>query len=169
MIYRVKYWPDPALREIADVITDFEEIQKVNDELFETMYAQRGIGLSATQCAIKKRIFVMDTLMDGTGQKETFINPTIKENEGSIIYPEGCLSFPNIYVNVERASKILISYTNIDGEAKEQELEGLDAVCAQHELDHLNGIVFFDYLSGAKRQRAEQKLRKELKRKRKQK
>jgi peptide deformylase len=110
----------------------------------------------------------MDTEFNDEGMCEAFINPEIvEESEEKVVYPEGCLSFPDMFINLERAARIKLKYQKLTGEEEHVILEGISAVCAQHEFDHLNGVVFFDYLKPAKRQMAEKKLRRQLKRKRK--
>lgn len=166
MIHRVLYWPDPRLKEKAVPVESYAAEAQYIEEMFETMYANKGIGLASTQLGITKRIFVMDTTQNnnGIGTKQAFVNPEILFGVNEITMTEGCLSFPGIDVEVTRLESIIISTLLPDGTTDEVELHGLDAVCAQHELDHLNGIVFFDYLKKTKRMMMEQKLRKNIKR-----
>lgn len=128
------------------------------------MKVNGGIGLASTQLGIPKRIFVMDTVRNGQGTRRAFVNPEIVFGVNEITMTEGCLSFPGIGVEMTRLESIIIETLTPDGEVEEVELHGLDAVCAQHEMDHLNGIVFFDYLKKTKRMMMEQKLRKNIKR-----
>jgi peptide deformylase len=145
-----------------------ETLKEVCDNMFETMYDDKGIGLSATQVGIDLRIFVMDTKFEDEGICDAFINPVIVEaSEEKVVFPEGCLSFPDMFINLERAARIKLEYSDLTFERKTVILEGISAVCAQHEFDHLNGVVFFDYLKPAKRQMAEKKLRRQIKKKRK--
>lgn len=172
MIYKIRYWPDEFLKRVAKPVTEDEfgmdELREICDNMFDTMYDDKGIGLAATQVGIDKRIFVMDTEFNDDGLCDALINPEIVEaSEEVIIYPEGCLSFPDMFINLERAERVKVKYQDLTGEEHHVILEGISAICAQHELDHLNGIVFFDYLKPAKRQLAEQKLRKNVKKKRK--
>lgn len=169
MKYTIRYWPDPALQTVAQPVTDLEAAKGIIDTLFETMYADRGIGLAAPQCNISLRIFVLDTEFKGQGIKKAFINPEIVETEGTVTYPEGCLSFPNVFIQTERANKVRVKHTLLTGETEEVMLEGLSAIAAQHELDHLNGIVFISYLGEVKRMIAERKIAKEIKKARKRK
>lgn len=167
MILEIKYWPDICLKKIAHEVTDFDgtNTDQIIDNLFETMTKNNGMGLAATQCDIQLRILVIDTYHAGTGKiKKAFINPTIKEKtEKTIISEEGCLSFPGVFVNILRAEGVVIENTTLTEDQEEVILNGVDAICFQHELDHLNGIVFFDHLKAAKRIMMEQKLRKNIK------
>lgn len=169
MIYKIRYWPDEFLKKVATPVTDFgDELEEICKNMFDTMYDDKGIGLAATQVGIDKRIFTMDTKFEDEGWCDALINPEIVEaSEEKVIYPEGCLSFPDMFINLERHARVKIKYQDLTGEEQHVILEGISAVCAQHELDHLNGIVFFDYLKPAKRRMAEDKLRKQVKRKRK--
>lgn len=171
MTYKIRYWPDEFLRRNTEPVADFEfdeAVERISKVMFETMYEDKGIGLSANQVGIDKRIFVMDTKFEDEGICDAFINPVIVEaSEEKVIYPEGCLSFPDMFINLERAARIKVQYQDATGEEQHVVLEGISSVCAQHEIDHLNGIVFFDYLKPAKRRMAEQKLRRLKKMKRK--
>ena len=171
MIYKIRYWPDEFLRRVAKPVTEFDdELETICQNMFDTMYDDKGIGLAATQVGIDKRIFVLDTKFEDEGICDALINPEIVEaSEEKIIAPEGCLSFPYMFINLERAGRVKVKYQKLTGEEEHVILEGISAVCAQHELDHLNGVVFFDYLKPAKRQMAEKKLRRNVKAKRKQK
>ena len=169
MIYTIRYWPDPFLRKVAAPVTDLTTANDICQSLFETMYKDKGIGLAATQCGVDLRIFVMDTKMNGEGIAQGFINPEIVEKEGNLAFPEGCLSFPNVFVQVPRSAKVKVRHTLLTGETEEVMLEGISAVCAQHEIDHLNGIVFTSYLGEVKRMIAERKIAKEIKKARKRK
>lgn len=169
MIYKIKYWPDEFLKRVAAPVMVFDDkLEEVCTNMFDTMYDDRGIGLAATQVGIDMRIFVIDTKFNDDGICDALINPEIVEaSEEKVVYPEGCLSFPDMLINLERAARVKVKYATLTGEEKYVILEGISAVCAQHELDHLNGIVFFDYLKPAKRQMAEKKLRRNIKMKRK--
>jgi peptide deformylase len=164
MTHKVLFWPDPRLKEVAKPVESYEAEAQYIEEMFETMYANKGIGLASTQLGIPKRIFVMDTTRNGQGTKQAFVNPEILFGVNSITMTEGCLSFPGVGVEMTRLESIIISTLMPDGTTEELELHGLAAVCAQHEMDHLNGIVFFDYLKKTKRMMMEQKLRKNIKR-----
>lgn len=166
--YKVKYYPDPFLKVVAADEHDMDKAKEVSEKLFKAMYADKGIGLAATQCGVDSRIFVMDTKqVNEEGVSKAFINPVILEKEGTMICPEGCLSFPGMMITLERAQKIKVEHMLLTGEKEELILEGLNAMCFQHELDHLNGVVIFDHLKKVKRQIAERKLQREVKRKRK--
>ena len=166
MIYEIKYWPSACLKKVAEEVTDFG-LESCNDliaNLFETMYARRGMGLAAPQCDISLRIMVIDTTQIGGKIKQAFINPVVKERtQKTILSEEGCLSFPGIFVNIERYDGVVVEHTTLTGETEQVILNGVDAVCFQHEFDHLNGIVFYDHLKAAKRQMMEAKIRKNVK------
>lgn len=164
MTHKVLYWPNPKLKEKALPVESYAAEAEYIEEMFATMYANQGIGLASTQLGIPKRVFVMDTVRNGEGTKMAFVNPEIVFGVNEITMTEGCLSFPGVGVEVTRLESIIITSLTPEGKTEEYELHGLDAVCAQHEMDHLNGIVFFDYLKKTKRMMMEQKLRKNIKR-----
>ena len=154
-------FPDPRLRTKAvpvDVVDD--ALNALIDDMFETMYAAPGIGLAATQVDVHRRLLVADVSSDQS-EPHALINPRILEKDGVTVTEEGCLSVPGYYEEVERAEHIRLRYLDRAGEEQEQEFEGLLAVCIQHEIDHLDGKLFVDYLSEAKRQRIRKKLEKE--------
>jgi len=154
-------FPDPRLRRVArpvESVTDYE--RQLAADMLETMYEARGIGLAATQVNKGVRVVVMD-LSEGRDEPRFFINPEIVDRSGSQTCEEGCLSVPGIYAEVERAEKVTIRALDLDGEAFELEADGLLAVCIQHEIDHLDGKVFVDYLSPLKRRMVEKRLRKQ--------
>ena len=165
MILKVHYWPDQCLREVAEEVDPTHaDVRKLVDDLFETMYASRGMGLAATQCAVPKRVLVIDGTLAGGKEKRAFINPVIKERtEKKVITEEGCLSFPGVYARVERLEGVIVETSTLTGEREDVILTGVDAVCFQHELDHLNGIVFYDYLGPAKKRLMDEKVRKNVK------
>lgn len=166
MIYDIKYWPDSFLRKVArDVDEDqIKEAPEVIANMFETMRSKGGMGLAAVQCGLDQRIIVIDTVQIGGTTHQAFINPVIKElTEKKIISEEGCLSFPGVFANVERLDGVVVESCTLTGDIETVILNGMDAICFQHELDHLNGIVFFDHLKSAKRQMMEQKVRKNIK------
>lgn len=154
-------FPDQRLRTIAkpvEKITD--QIRQLVDDMFETMYDAPGIGLAATQVDQHIQLIVMD-LSENKDQPMVFINPKIKPlTQETQPYEEGCLSVPQIYDKVSRPTHVKIQYMNLEGETIEVEAEGLLAICIQHEMDHLNGKLFVDYLSPLKRQRAREKVEK---------
>ena len=154
-------FPDPRLRTKAvpvDVVDD--EFRALIDDMFETMYAAPGIGLAATQVDVHRRLLVADVSSDKS-DPHVFINPVIVEKDGVTVTEEGCLSVPGYYEEVKRAQHICVRYLDRDGRECEGEFEGLLAVCIQHEIDHLDGKLFVDYLSEAKRTRIRKKLEKE--------
>ena len=154
-------FPDPRLRKKAvpvDVVDD--ELRTLIDDMFETMYAAPGIGLAATQVDVHRRLLVADVSADKDAP-HVFINPEILEKDGVTVSEEGCLSVPGYYEEVKRAEHIRVRYLDRDGRECEGEFEGLLAVCIQHEIDHLDGKLFVDYLSEAKRTRIRKKLEKE--------
>jgi peptide deformylase len=156
-------YPDPRLRIRAQRVTKVDaEIRRLANDLLETMYAAPGIGLAATQVDIHKRLLVVD-VSEERNQPYCLINPEILAAEGRIEGEEGCLSVPGIYEYVERASKIRVRALNPAGEVIELEAEDLLAVCIQHEMDHLDGKLFVDYLSEMKRQRLKKKVLKKAK------
>jgi peptide deformylase len=134
-------------------------VRTLADDMLETMYAERGIGLAAIQVNVQLRVVVMD-LSDERNQPRVFINPEILSSEGSGEGQEGCLSVPDYYEKVPRAERVTYRYQNLDGGQVEAAAEGLLAVCLQHEIDHLNGKLFIDYLSPLKRLRLRKKLEK---------
>jgi len=153
-------FPDSRLRNIAspvDEVTD--SVRRLADDMLETMYAARGIGLAATQVNRSLRLLVLD-LSEGRDEPRVIINPEIVGREGSQTCEEGCLSVPGEYAEVERAEKIRVRCLNRDGEPVEFDADGLLAVCIQHEIDHLDGKVFVDYLSPLKRRMIEKRLKK---------
>ena len=154
-------FPDPRLRKKAapvDVVDD--ELRTLIDDMFETMYAAPGIGLAATQVDVHRRLLVADVSAD-KDDPHVFINPEILEKDGVTVTEEGCLSVPGYYEEVKRAEHIRVRYLDREGREAEGEFEGLLAVCIQHEIDHLDGKLFVDYLSEAKRTRIRKKLEKE--------
>ena len=153
-------FPDPRLRTVAKPVEIFDEkIGELVDDMFETMYAANGIGLAATQVNQHIRLLVLDVSED-RDQPKTYINPEILTQEGEQSCEEGCLSVPGIYANVNRADQVRIRAQDRDGKFFEEDTEDLHAVCLQHEIDHLNGRLFVDYLSPLKRRMVRKKLEK---------
>ena len=153
-------YPDPRLRTVAakvDEVTD--KTRALIDDMFETMYAAPGIGLAATQVNVHQRVLVTD-ISDDNSQRLVLINPEILESEGDAWSDEGCLSVPEIYEKVARAESIKVKALDRNGKPVQLEAEGLLAVCIQHEMDHLEGKLFVDYLSELKRQRIRKKIEK---------
>ncbi len=155
-------FPDPRLRNKAVPVTEVDQnIQKIVDDMFETMYQAKGIGLAATQVNIHQRIIVID-VSEERNQPQVFINPeiTILDEEPES-YDEGCLSVPGFYESIERPKRVRVEALNKQGEAFIIEPEGVLAVCIQHEVDHLEGKLFVDYISPMKRNRIRKKLEKQ--------
>ena len=160
-VLHVLHFPDPRLREVARPVEAVDAgIRGLAADMLETMYAEKGIGLAATQVAVPKRVVVMDLSQDGTGAM-ALVNPEIIGAEGVAESQEGCLSVPGYFDTVERADRVRYRYLNLDGEVVEGTTDGLMAVCLQHEIDHLNGKLFIDYLSPLKRQRIRKKIEKQ--------
>lgn len=157
-------FPDPRLRTVADPVVEVnDEIRQLCADMLETMYEAPGIGLAATQVNVHKRLLVCDVSENGS-EPLVFINPEIQStSEGLSSYDEGCLSVPGFFEEVERPSGILIKALNENGEVFEMALDGLLATCVQHEIDHLDGKLFVDYISPIKRQRIRSKLEKQHK------
>ena len=158
---KILEFPDPRLRTKATPVAAVDDdLRALIADMFETMYAAPGIGLAATQVDVHRRLLVADISTDQS-QPFALINPEILEKDGVIVSDEGCLSVPGYYEEVERAEHIRLRYLDRFGDAQEMEAEDLLAVCIQHEIDHLDGKLFVDYLSEAKRQRIRKKLTKE--------
>jgi peptide deformylase len=154
-------FPDPRLRTKAKPVEQVDDaLRTLVDDMFETMYAAPGIGLAATQVDVHKRLLVTDVSPDKT-EPYVLINPQIIEKDGEALTEEGCLSVPGYYEEVRRAEHIRVKFLDRDGNETEMEAEGLLAVCIQHEIDHLDGKLFVDYLSEVKRQRIRKRLEKE--------
>ncbi|WP_286234190.1 peptide deformylase [Thalassotalea sediminis] len=161
-VLNVLTFPDERLRTKAEPVTEVnDEIRKIIDDMFETMYAENGVGLAATQVDIHKRIVVIDVSEDKE-QSYVLINPEIiKKNDETMVNEEGCLSVPTCYAKVDRNTQVTVRALDRDGKEFELDGEELLAICIQHELDHLNGVLFVDYLSPLKRKRIQTKLEKE--------
>ncbi len=160
-VLTVLHYPDERLRTVAKPVAAVTpEIRQLVDDMLETMYAENGIGLAATQVNVHQRVVVID-LSEERNQPQIFINPEIIARSGDTTYEEGCLSVPQNYANVERAAEVTVKALDKDGNAFELKAEGLLAICLQHELDHLVGKLFIDYLSPLKRDRIKKKLEKQ--------
>ena len=156
----IHHFPDHRLRTRAKpVATVDDQLRRLVDDMLETMYAAPGIGLAATQVNVHKRVIVID-LSKEQDQPLVLINPEIVEQRGVEEMEEGCLSVPGVYERVERADQIKVRALGRDGQAFDLEADGLLAVCIQHEIDHLDGKLFVDYLSPLKRQMVRKKLEK---------
>jgi peptide deformylase len=157
-------YPDPRLRTVAKPVAEVNDgLRQLIDDMLETMYAAPGIGLAATQVNVHERLLVID-ITDDKSEPLCFINAEILEQSGRIEADEGCLSVPEVYETVERAEHIRVKALDRDGQEFEIEAEGLLAVCIQHEIDHLDGKLFVDYLSQLKRSRLKKKVSKVRKR-----
>lgn len=155
--------PHPILKQRSLPIARVDdEIRMLMRDMLETMYAAPGIGLAAVQVGVLKRVIVMDLAKeDEPRQPRFFANPEILESAGELSsYEEGCLSVPEIFEDIERPTRVKLRYLNYDGDEVVEEAEGLFAVCIQHEMDHLEGVVFIDYLSRLKRARAVDRVKK---------
>lgn len=156
-------FPHPGLKVKAEPIEDInDEIRQLAENMIDTMYHFDGVGLAATQVSRAIRMFVMDVSTDAS-QAKILINPEITDKDGSAVANEGCLSFPHAFAKVKRAEKITCTYLDLQGKQCVEEVEGLAARCIQHELDHLEGITFYDYLSPLKQSLLRKKVKKALK------
>lgn len=161
---KILEFPDPRLRTKATPVAVVDDaLREFIADLFETMYEAPGIGLAATQVDVHKRLLVTDVSVD-KDEPYVLINPEIIEKDGVTASDEGCLSVPGYYEEVERAEHIKVRFLDRDGEQVELDAHGLLAICIQHEIDHLDGKLFVDYLSEAKRQRIRKRLEKERRR-----
>jgi peptide deformylase len=157
----ILHFPDERLRTLAVPVEQFDdELRRLLDDMFETMYAAPGIGLAATQVNVHKRAIVIDVSED-KNRPLALVNPEILRREGEEEMDEGCLSVPGFFERVRRAERVRVKACDADGSPMELEADGLLAVCIQHEIDHLDGKLFVDYLSQLKRQRIRKKLEKQ--------
>lgn len=167
-IRRIYETPDPVLREISKPVETFDdELKTLVSDMFETMYAAPGIGLAAVQVGIPVRLLVIDLQEpqeeggEPVRDPKTFINPEILwHSDQDVPYTEGCLSVPEQYAEVMRPDRIRARWRDVEGQSHEEEIDGLLAVCLQHEMDHLNGVLFIDHLSRLKRDMVLKKLAK---------
>jgi peptide deformylase len=158
--------PDPRLKAVSEPVAVVDDaLRALMDDMLETMYAAPGIGLAAVQIGVPKRVIVMD--ISGQDDEKAplyFVNPEIVwASEETAPYEEGCLSVPEIYDEVERPARVKLRYMNYQGQTVEEDAEGLFAVCIQHEMDHLEGVLFIDHLSRLKREQAVKKVKKQAK------
>jgi peptide deformylase len=162
MVRDIVIWPDPVLKKVAAPVARVDdEIRALLDDMAETMYAADGVGLAAPQVGVSKRIVVIDTSPRQEGQKLLhLVNPRIVRTEGETTYTEGCLSVPGEAEEVERAAKVWVEALDRDGKAISIEGEGLLAIALQHELDHLEGVLFVDHLSSLKRELIRKRMKK---------
>ena len=157
--------PDPVLKQVSTPVEAVDDgLRVLMDDMLETMYAAPGIGLAAIQVGVPKQVIVMDLAAPDTPpEPRYFVNPEILwASEDTAPYEEGCLSIPEIYDEVERPARVKLKYLNYQGEEVIEDAEGLFAVCIQHEMDHLKGVLFIDYLSRLKRDRAVAKVKKQV-------
>jgi peptide deformylase len=158
---KIVNYPDPVLFDVAKPVSEFDEkLRKLVEDMFETMYKNRGVGLAAPQVGESLRLFVMDCSGgEDKSQKLALINPEIIAQEGEQIGDEGCLSFPGIYTKIEREMRVVVRAQNVDGEIFELDGTNLTARCVLHETDHCEGIVFLDRMSVLKRELAKRKIK----------
>ena len=159
----VHTFPDPILKQIAKPIGVFnEELEKLAENMLNTMYASEGIGLAANQVGILKRIVVVDVFSGNEDQStrdpHVFVNPDIIRKTGEVVTEEGCLSVTDFKAEVKRAQQIVLNYQDVEGYPHQLETDGLTAICIQHELDHLNGILFIDHLPMLKQKMVKKRL-----------
>ena len=159
--------PDKRLRLVSDPVEKVDaELKRLVEDMFETMYHAPGIGLAAIQVGVPKRVVTMDvSKKEDAKTPRVLINPEILwSSDEKSVYEEGCLSIPDIHEDVERPARVTIRYTNLAGKPQEEEADGLFATCIQHEIDHLNGVLFIDHISKLKRDRIVKKFTKAAKR-----
>ncbi|WP_296595393.1 peptide deformylase [Phenylobacterium sp.] len=158
--------PHPVLKQVSQTVEAVDDdLRALMDDMLETMYDAPGIGLAAIQIGVPKRVIVMDLAREGEPpQPRYFVNPEILwASDETAPYEEGCLSVPEIFDEVDRPARVKIRYLNYQGEQVEEDADGLFAVCIQHEMDHLNGVLFIDHLSRLKREQAVKKVKKLVK------
>ena len=158
--------PNPVLKQVSTPVEAVDdELRALMDDMLETMYAAPGVGLAAVQVGVPKRVIVMDLAREGEAPAPRYyVNPEIvSASEETAPYEEGCLSVPEIFEEVERPARVRLRYLNYQGEQVEEDAEGLFAVCVQHEMDHLQGVLFIDHLSRLKREQAVKKVKKQAK------
>jgi len=162
-ILEILEFPDPRLRTVAKAVTEFgPALNKLLQNMAETMYAENGIGLAATQVNVHQKLLVLD-VSDSHDQLKVYINPEITQSSGEQNCEEGCLSVPGVYAEVKRAETVQVRAFDAQGQVFEETLDGLHSICLQHEMDHLQGKLFVDYLSPLKRQMVRKKLEKQKK------
>lgn len=152
-IQAIRHYPDPVLNEVTEPVAQIDEaLRQLVRDMVETMYAAPGVGLAAPQIGVLKRVAVLDTSgSDAPSQLIEAVNPYIVERDGKAFEEEGCLSVPGYYAHISRSSWVRVRYQDLAGQEHEVEAEGLQAIAFQHELDHLDGILFIDHLSPLKR------------------
>ncbi|MBO9476551.1 peptide deformylase [Shimia sp. R11_0] len=167
MIKPILIHPDPRLKKICASVPDLnDDLRRLADDMLETMYDAPGIGLAAPQVGVLERLIVMDCVKDGTPEPMVMFNPEVlSSSEDLNVYEEGCLSIPEQFAEVTRPAEVRVGWIDQDGNPQERDFDGLWATCVQHEIDHLNGKLFIDYLGPMKRQmitRKSQKMKREL-------
>ncbi|NJM83300.1 MAG: peptide deformylase [Tabrizicola sp.] len=167
MIRPILIHPDPRLKKLCDPVTEITaDLRQLASDMLETMYDAPGIGLAAPQVGVTRRILVMDCIKDGPPEPMVLINPVVLwRSEDLTVYEEGCLSIPDQYADVKRPAEVTVGWIDLDGAEQERQFAGLWATCVQHEIDHLDGRLFIDYLGPLKRQMITRKMEK-LKRER---
>ena len=167
MIRSILIHPDPRLKKLCEPVAEITpEVRQLAEDMLETMYAAPGIGLAAPQVGVMRRVLVMDCIKDGAPEPMVLINPQmVWQSEDLSVYEEGCLSIPDQYAEVRRPAAVTVSWTDLDGETQDRTFDGLWGTCVQHEMDHLDGKLFIDYLRPLKRQMITRKMEK-LKRER---
>ena len=167
MIRPILIHPDPRLKKPCEAVGEITpEIRALAADMLETMYDAPGVGLAAPQVGVTKRVVVMDCIKDGPPEPVVMVNPRVVwASEDVTTYEEGCLSIPDQYAEVKRPASVRVEWTDLDGTRQERDFTGLWATCAQHEIDHLDGKLFIDYLGPLKRQMITRKMEK-LKRER---
>ena len=163
-LLKIVHYPDPVLLTVGKPVSDEEfgpDLASLVDDMFETMYDARGVGLAAPQVGVPKRLFVMDVPNEeGESERQVFINPEIIHIEGQQVGEEGCLSFPGVFQVVKREMRVIARAQNVDGDHFEADLTELAARCVLHETDHCDGIVFLDRMTPLKREFAKRKIKK---------
>jgi len=160
---KILEFPDPRLKTVAKGVRNFDtELKKLVEDMTETMYSANGIGLAATQVNIHKRLLVLD-ISEDQDMPRIYINPQILDQSGEQKCEEGCLSVPGVYASIKRAENVTVRAQDVDGNFFEEQHEGLHAICIQHEMDHLMGRLFVDYLSPLRRNMVRKKLEKQRK------
>ena len=167
MIRPILIHPDPRLKKLCEAVTEVTPaLRSLADDMLETMYEAPGIGLAAPQIGVMSRIIVMDCIKDGPPEPMVLLNPQVLwASEDVNVYEEGCLSIPDQYAEVKRPAAVKVAWMDLDGKLQERDFSGLWATCVQHEIDHLDGKLFIDYLGPLKRQMITRKMEK-LKRER---
>ncbi len=167
MIRSILIHPDPRLKKLCEPVGEItRDLRQLADDMLETMYEAPGIGLAAPQVGVMKRLIVMDCIKEGPAEPMVLLNPEVLwSSEDVSTYEEGCLSIPDQYADVKRPSEVTVRWMGLDGAGQERQFAGIWATCVQHEIDHLDGKLFIDYLGPLKRQMITRKMEK-LKRER---